>query len=1430
MKNLTKFTVWLCSFILLASLLTMGATAAENPAYTGALGSIDMDRSNMDADVSCMTFNVLHYNTSTVQNYGSGDYSTRLNYAVSLIRAYDPDIIGMQEAGNDSNHTEKWPADLEANLGDTYTPILLTDLTDNLSQMYITNGLVIWYRTSRFTLLDSGAECYWSYSNDCAVTSKDRWYQWAKLYDNQEGKTLFVFNTHLSTNHSASVCSVCTSSTEGASVGQQQRTNELVKLSDQIHALSQNYPCFVTGDFNCTMANSIANQSDSTRQQLLAMSASPHSYLRSTLETADLQQTSDGNNSIDHVFINTNYLHARKLVGIRESVGGYIGSDHIPYIAYCDYRAAADIGPGDYDETQRTYTDTTDARQYTFEVTPADGFTYKIFKDTGTQTGNTIWSVKDTSKYQIRFYDPDGALYSSVDATIYATSAAKPTLSSTGLNQYFANHAYHVVADGPSVTVTAACSGINTAEIYSDEACANPISGGVLTNIPAGRTTVYLKHNVYTSTGTLNFSEVFPLYIYRQTAPTRSMALYVDQNIGDATGTVAFWDGTDVHLAEGQVTGFSSLTAAQPTVNTADGYSIYMAPGEYEGNASSFTKSFSLYGANWDISPNNRVLEGTWSMADRREETVINGQLLISLYGNSVTTKSIAVRGVTFTGETKQGAIYIIENRGGTGSSYWATNSAYEVELDIRNNIFLGWSTQSSSAHINLNCASQKSGIIACNYFGQEKGRSVSNDTETYPLTWCNAIFGRNINGLLIDSNRFVGFGKDFLSLTSEIGYGSTLPGYGVYTVQDNRFENCISTLNRICNITGGTRADVKYLGNYFIRCGYGTGVIFTETTEATGTTTDFASCALTVMGNKFYECERSFGIFRNGITLNGDMNDMAITLSQNAFHNPCERAMQPKNGYSTGTAAENYTYSYQSYNYSPIYFRLANTGQTEVDVSPAWNLSHNYFYSARLANDFTNSNHPSLYVNSYMKEWSNGGVSAEYECLNATFEAAFVPYYTNHGCTGASSTDSTDTKPTSATVSSVSGITATGYSGSYDGKTHNITVSAPEGAFVSYSYGDSAPAGYKSYSATNPEFTEIGSYTVTYRVIAPGCMATYGTAVVNITERNPAIVPQYPTLAFESQIQYNVYFTTTDLEDVSLSDMGLITWDTAQSDGTMATAQNTISGAVTTGTDGMYMVHTDGIAAKYLGDTVYFKVYTKLSDGTYVYSDLYAYNAKAYAQDRLANSTNPRMKALVVAMLNYGAAAQQHFGYKTDDLMNAFLTDEQKALVDDYNAGMVSGLAAVDSAKVGSFKAVSGGYSALAPSVAFEGAFAINFYFTPAKAMDGDLTLYYWTLDDYNTADVLTPENASGKVIMEPSGSSYFGAVEGIAAKEIDRTVFVSGVYESGGVSYCTGVIAYSLATYCLDRIANGSETMQAFAARTAVYGYYAKEYFAAL
>jgi hypothetical protein len=320
-----------------------------------------------------------------------------------------------------------------------------------------------------------------------------------------------------------------------------------------------------------------------------------------------------------------------------------------------------------------------------------------------------------------------------------------------------------------------------------------------------------------------------------------------------------------------------------------------------------------------------------------------------------------------------------------------------------------------------------------------------------------------------------------------------------------------------------------------------------------------------------------------------------------------------------------------------------------------------------------------------------------------------------------------------------------------------------------------------------------------------------------------PVITVGSPSVSFEGEIRYNIYFSASQLDDVV--EIGLVLFDTKVADGTIENADQIIPGY--TGENGSYMAQTNGIAPKNMGDALYFRIYAKLSDGSYVYTAIRGYNAVVYANSILKNSTNAKMKALVVAMLNYGAAAQQSLNYKTDSLMNAGLTAEQQALVKPYDSNMMDNLVAVEPLKVGKFAYNSAGYSGRKPSVSFDGAFSINYYFTTKFVPEGDMTLYYWTLSDYNAADVLTAENASGSMTMtNVGGNQYWGNVEDIVAKNIDETVFVAAVYTYGGVEYATGVLAYSVGSYCESMIA--AQTMTEICTGAAVYGYYAKEYFA--
>ena len=85
-------------------------------------------------------------------------------------------------------------------------------------------------------------------------------------------------------------------------------------------------------------------------------------------------------------------------------------------------------------------------------------------------------------------------------------------------------------------------------------------------------------------------------------------------------------------------------------------------------------------------------------------------------------------------------------------------------------------------------------------------------------------------------------------------------------------------------------------------------------------------------------------------------------------------------------------------------------------------------------------------------------------------------------------------------------------------------------------------------------------------------------------------------------------------------------------------------------------------VAAKEMGDTLTAEL-NFLREGATYSGTVDTYSLKEYATERLESSNDETFKTLLVDLLNYGAAAQTYFGYRTDKLVNAELTDVQKAL-----------------------------------------------------------------------------------------------------------------------------------------------------------------------
>ena len=320
-----------------------------------------------------------------------------------------------------------------------------------------------------------------------------------------------------------------------------------------------------------------------------------------------------------------------------------------------------------------------------------------------------------------------------------------------------------------------------------------------------------------------------------------------------------------------------------------------------------------------------------------------------------------------------------------------------------------------------------------------------------------------------------------------------------------------------------------------------------------------------------------------------------------------------------------------------------------------------------------------------------------------------------------------------------------------------------------------------------------------------------------------PVITLKYPTLSFKDEVLLNVYFEAANLEDVV--EAGLITYSAQVSSWNMNNAENVIPGYRYSEAKGLYVVTTNGIPAKNLGDTLWFSIYTKLSDGSYRYTKLVSYSPGQYAYS-LLGSADAKLDRLLVSMLNYGTAAQLYFGHNTQELVNGGLTDRQKAIVSAYDTSMTPSAAAVSAWKQGNF-AANGGFTSKYPSVSFKGVLSINYYCMPQTPPTGKMTLYYWNQADFIRNGVLTVQNATGNVTMnKTSGGEYLASVTGIPARQINSVVYVAICYSDGINSYTSGILPYSIGEYC-SYYATMEHPFMAMAQATAVYGHYAQQYF---
>ena len=143
--------------------------------------------------------------------------------------------------------------------------------------------------------------------------------------------------------------------------------------------------------------------------------------------------------------------------------------------------------------------------------------------------------------------------------------------------------------------------------------------------------------------------------------------------------------------------------------------------------------------------------------------------------------------------------------------------------------------------------------------------------------------------------------------------------------------------------------------------------------------------------------------------------------------------------------------------------------------------------------------------------------------------------------------------------------VTATGYNNPYDGVSHSISVTVvPAGATVTYS------ADGTNYSSTNPSYSDVGNYTVYYKVEMDNYETVTGSKLVNITPKEVTLTAKDRAKVYDGAAMTQPGFTATALETGDTHIFNVVMEDTCTITevGTRQNVIATVDGvAVTTGT-----------------------------------------------------------------------------------------------------------------------------------------------------------------------------------------------------------------------------------------------------------------------
>lgn len=200
------------------------------------------------------------------------------------------------------------------------------------------------------------------------------------------------------------------------------------------------------------------------------------------------------------------------------------------------------------------------------------------------------------------------------------------------------------------------------------------------------------------------------------------------------------------------------------------------------------------------------------------------------------------------------------------------------------------------------------------------------------------------------------------------------------------------------------------------------------------------------------------------------------------------------------------------------------------------------------------------------------------------------------------------------------------------------------------------------------------------------------------------------------------------------------------------------------------YYYASVNVAAPLMGDTISVRI-TNGADS----SEIKTYSVLEYATKMLADEKQSKYHAVLKEMLNYGAAAQTFFDYKTDALVNENIED----------AGAVT--VPADATQTMTFTGSAEGISYYGASLVYREKLAVRFYFE--GSVEGVTFAYAG-----NPCEAVSKNNM------------YYAEVGGILPQNLDQSITLTATDAAGN----TFAVTYSPMNYIVRMYAKGNDTQK--------------------